>query len=77
MPEAKRHQNFSSYATFGYCASKKETYYGFKGHLLITRSDMIKAFTFTAANVDERQVLPELLEGNNRTSHMHENFDGV
>ena len=24
---------------------------------------MIKAFTFTAANVDERRVLPELLEG--------------
>ena len=60
---AKRHQNFRAYATFGYCASKKETYYGFKGHLLITRSGMIKAFTFTAANVDERQVLPELLEG--------------
>lgn len=61
---AKRHQNFRAYAAFGYCASKKrDLLWCFKGHLLITRSGMIKAFTFTAANVDERQVLPELLEG--------------
>jgi hypothetical protein len=40
-----------------------EKYFGFKGRLLITRDGAVKGFEMTAANIDERDVLPELTEG--------------
>jgi hypothetical protein len=55
-------QNFKGEAAYGYCATKKERYYGFRGHLVISSSGIITAATFTAANVDERDVCPELVE---------------
>jgi IS5 family transposase len=51
---------FRGQATFGYCASKKETYYGFHGHLLVSKAGIITAFTLTPANTDERQALWDL-----------------
>jgi len=54
---------FRGDATYGYCAAKDETYYGFHGHLLISFSGVITAFTATAANADEREALWELLPG--------------
>lgn len=59
---AYRHKSFKADAQFSYCASKQEKYYGFTGHLLINLSGMIKGFTFTPANVDERDVVPEITE---------------
>lgn len=53
---------FKGNAAYGYCATKKETYYGFHGHLVISSIGVITAGTFTAANVDERDVCPELME---------------
>jgi hypothetical protein len=53
---------FKGDATYGYCAAKKERYYGFRGHLVINSIGVITAATFTAANVDERDVCPELVE---------------
>lgn len=53
---------FKGIAAYGYCATKKETYYGFHGHLVISSIGVITAGTFTAANVDERDVCPELME---------------
>jgi hypothetical protein len=53
---------FKGDATYGYCATKQETYYGFHGHLVISSIGVITAGTFTAANVDERDVCPELME---------------
>jgi hypothetical protein len=53
---------FKGQAAYGYCATKKERYYGFKGHLVISSIGVITAATFTAANVDERDVCPELVE---------------
>jgi hypothetical protein len=47
----------------GYCAAKDEKYYGFKGHLLVAQNGVIKGFELTAANIDERDVLPELAIG--------------
>lgn len=44
---AKKSQNFKGEAIYGYCASKSETYYGFKGHLLIDSQGNITSFTFT------------------------------
>lgn len=59
----RQKNHFQGYASFGYCAAKEESYFGFKGHLLTTKEGLIMGFTFTAANVDERLVVPELTEG--------------
>jgi hypothetical protein len=53
---------FKGEASYGYCATKKETYYGFRGHIVISGTGVITAATFTAANKDERDVCPELVE---------------
>lgn len=56
-------QVFKGTAAYSYCASKKERYYGLKGHLVMSSIGVITIATFTAANVDERDVCPELVEG--------------
>jgi hypothetical protein len=53
---------FQGDAAYGYCAAKKEYYYGFHGHIVINSIGVITAGTFAAANIDERSVCPELLE---------------
>lgn len=58
---APRAHVFNGEATFGYCASKAETYYGFKGNLLINSEGVIAGITVAAANVDERQSLWDML----------------
>ncbi|AUX89037.1 MULTISPECIES: IS982-like element ISAba825 family transposase [Acinetobacter] len=59
---AKRHKNFKEHAGFSYCAAQQEKYYGFKGHLVINLEGMITGYTFAPANVDERDVAPEITE---------------
>ncbi len=54
---------FRGQASYGYCATKQECYYGFHGHLVISSIGVITEATMTAANVDERNVCPELVEG--------------
>jgi IS5 family transposase len=53
--------HFSKYfrgeAAFGHCEAKEQTYYGFRGHLLINFSGVITGFTLTPANVDERKAM--------------------
>lgn len=51
---------FNDIATYGYCASKKETYYGLKLHALVTTEGYVKDFMVTAANIDDRDALMEL-----------------
>lgn len=53
---------FKGEAEYGYCATKQEHYYGFRGHLLISSIGVITAATVTAANIDERDVCPELVD---------------
>jgi IS5 family transposase len=53
---------FKGEATYGYCASKKETYYGFKGNVLINSEGVITGITVTAANVDEREASFDVLK---------------
>ena len=48
-------------ASYGYCASKAETYYGFKGNLLISSEGVITRITVTQANIDERESLWDLV----------------
>lgn len=48
-------------ATFGYCASKKETYFGYRLNLVVTLGGVILDFELTAANADERDAAEDLL----------------
>lgn len=52
---------FKGIATYGYCASKSETYYGFKGNLAISSEGMITGITLTPAHIDERESLWEVV----------------
>ncbi|WP_416775949.1 IS982 family transposase [Xenorhabdus budapestensis] len=53
---AKGCANFKGQADYGYCAAKNETYYGFKGHLMIDEIGVVTGFTLTPANVSEREA---------------------
>lgn len=57
---AHRSRAYRGAAAYGYCASKNEYDYGFKGHLTIDRTGRIVHFTLTAANIAERHVLRNL-----------------
>lgn len=48
-------------ATFGHCASKKQTFFGYRLHLAITLGGVILDFELTAATADEREVAAEML----------------
>lgn len=48
-------------ATFGHCASKKQTYFGYRLNLVITSGGVILDFELTAANADERDAAEDLL----------------
>lgn len=50
-------------ADYGKCPSKKETYFGSKVHALITLEGYIVAFDITAASVDDREGLRDLVQG--------------
>src|SRR3954464_10814373 len=53
-----RCRTFRGEAAWGYCATKKEHFYGLRGHLVITLAGT--AVAFTVANIDERDVVPNL-----------------
>jgi hypothetical protein len=48
-------------AAVGYCAAKKETFYGYKLVLLLTVDGRLLDFVLLPANADERTALDELL----------------
>lgn len=60
---APRCRLFPEVADWGYCAAKKQSYYGLHGHLLITFDGLITACTLTSASGDEREALWELTAG--------------
>lgn len=55
-------QLFKGEATYGHCASKDETYYGFKGNLVISSSGIITGITVTQAHIDERESLYDIVD---------------
>ena len=63
---ANKSNNFKGEAGYGYCASKSETYYGFKGHLLIDDIGNIANFTLTEASGSEREAVWELIRHKKR-----------
>jgi IS5 family transposase len=52
---------FRGISAYGHCAAKSQTYYGFKGHLVISSQGIITGITLTPANVDERDALWEVV----------------
>ena len=59
---AKFSSVFKGLANYGYCASKAETYYGFKGNVMINSECVIANLTVAAANIDERESLWDITE---------------
>lgn len=56
-------KSFPSYgADYGKCSSKKETYFGYKVHALITLEGYIVAFEITPASTDDREGLRDMVE---------------
>ena len=53
---------FKGIAAYGYCASKSQTYYGFKGNLVISSEGIITGITVTPANIDERESLWDVID---------------
>jgi hypothetical protein len=60
---ASRVRCFKGAAAFGYCASKDEHFYGFKGHPVISSEGFIVGFAVAPANTDERVAAWESLGG--------------
>ncbi|MBE8589446.1 IS982 family transposase [Xenorhabdus griffiniae] len=58
---AKGCARFKGQADYGYCATKSETYYGFKGHLLVDEIGIVTGFTLTPASVSEREAAGDLV----------------
>lgn len=60
---AGRNKKLRGLAKFGYCASKKEYFYGFKVHLLMNTVGLLKDWTILPANRHDRVGLSKILEG--------------
>lgn len=50
-------------ADYGKCPSKKETYFGYKVHAMITLEGYITTFEITPASTDDREGLKDIVEG--------------
>lgn len=55
---------FKDIASYGYCASKKETYFGLKLHALVTVDGFVSDFFLTSSGIDDRAAVFELTENN-------------
>ena len=60
---ARRGQLFKGEAGYGRCATKKQVYYGFKGHLVISGNGIISSLMITSANVEEHRPVDKLVQG--------------
>jgi len=56
----KKSNVFRGEGGIGYCAAKDVKYFGFKGHLLITQEGVTRSISIAPANIDERDILPEV-----------------
>jgi hypothetical protein len=63
LTRAPQCRRFPGVADVGYCAAKKQYYYGLHGHLMITFDGVITGWTVTPAAGDEREALWDLTEG--------------
>jgi hypothetical protein len=58
---AAQAKTFAGLASYGSSATKLGTFYGFPGHLLINAQGLVLGLAVTAADVDERDVVLELV----------------
>ncbi|MCP4936700.1 MAG: IS982 family transposase [bacterium] len=59
---ARRCKLFQTVASFGHCAAKKQTYYGFEGHLIVATNGEIREFSLSAANGGEREAALDMVD---------------
>lgn len=59
---------FKGEASYGRCASKKETYFGFKFHALTTIDGFLTDYVITPANIDDRNAVWDLCDKYNSIS---------
>jgi len=59
---SKKHSDFEGSAAYGYCASKKMYYFGYKLVAICTLEGLPLLYDLVPANVDERQAPEALLE---------------
>lgn len=57
-------------ATFGYCASKHEAFFGYRLHLVVTLGGVIVDFELTAANADEREAAEDMLSSHPERTYL-------
>jgi hypothetical protein len=57
-----RAKRLQAYAGLGYCAAKKQHYYGFKGSFHVTDSGIIVGYVIDAASTHDVQITETLLE---------------
>ena len=50
-------KRFKGEANYGYCASKDETYFVFKGHIIVNYDGEISGLAMTPANTSEREMM--------------------
>jgi len=61
---ARFHKTYRGHgASYGKCVSKKETYYGYKLHVICSLEGYPVRYMLTAANTDDREPVAELAEG--------------
>src|SRR5215210_5434718 len=60
LARSRRCRSLQDFADYGFCAAKNEHYYGLKAHIAIDTQGLITFCTLTPANLDERDVLPNL-----------------
>jgi hypothetical protein len=58
---APQARSFVGQASIGYCATKKQYYYGFKGQIVCTASGVIVGVTVAPANLTERAAMWDAL----------------
>lgn len=63
LARATRCRTFRDVSAKGYCATKDEYYWGLHGSLIISASGVITGKTATAAPLDEREALFDVLPG--------------
>lgn len=60
---ARFHKTFRGFgATYGKCPSKKETYLGYKLHMLVTLDGFVTDFNITSASIDDREGVWDLVD---------------
>jgi DDE family transposase len=58
-----RCRSFRGAVATSFCAAKREFYFGFKGHVVISMEGVIVRMTLTPANTDERDAAWDLVAG--------------